>query len=169
MASVLTPTGSPLFSIFGLLGAGAATGTMLGNGFGVAAGTDMSAFALTLGGAATTDAGLSTGANALLKTAAAAAKKAADEKTDAATDLGSPDLLMSDLMAVNLQAIQPGDTVQLPNGWSLSADQDGLLTLQNEAAGIAFPPFTKDQLQQALNMFAPALPQVANDDGSELH
>lgn len=165
MASLLTPTASPLFGLFGLLGANAANG-MLGNGFGLAAGTDSSAFAMTLGSTiGQQQVGLSAGANSLLKTAAAA-KAAADAKEDAATDLGSPDLLMSDLMAVNLQALQPGDTVSLPNGWSLSADQDGMLTLQNEAAGVAFPPFTKEQLQQALNMFAPELPVAANDDSA---
>ncbi len=166
MATNLTPAATAFSGIFSPIGA-APGGTLLGNGFGVAAGADLSAFAMTLGNSlATPQAGLSTGANALLKTVAvnAAAHKAALNAKEDSTDLGSPDLLLSDLMAVNWQALQPGQTIDLPNGWSLSADQDGLLTLQNAAQGLSFPPFTKDQLQQALNMFAPPLPQAAGEN-----
>lgn len=153
---------SSLFGMFALLG-----NAKSGNGFGVtvsgedakgAAGGLFSPFSLLVQQKAEAEiTALATGNPVTdAKKKLMAANDALQEEE--ATDLSSPDLLLSDLLAVNWQAIQPGDTITLPNGWAIAAASDGGLTLSNETLGVTLPPFSAQQMQHILTALTAANP-----------
>lgn len=146
---------SSLFGMFALLGNAKA-----GNGFGVtvsgenaqgAEGGLFSPFSLLMQQTTDENGIVSPGTNNPVTDAKKKLMAANDALQEENKDLSSPDLLLSDLLAVNWQAIQPGDTVNLPNGWTISTDQDGALTLANETLGVALPPFSAQQMQTILS------------------
>lgn len=153
----MTAFAVPLTNIFALLGAG----QTVPNGFGVGpfGAQSASPFASLVTPVVSNGFGVQlregeneiadTGAmpvSTFLKTAKAnlaAAQKAAAEKAE---DLSSPELLLSDLLSINWDDVKAGDTVTLPNGWTLTAAEDSVFTLENSAANILVPSFTKAQL-----------------------
>ncbi len=72
------------------------------------------------------------------------------------SDLSSPDLLLSDLLSVNWQALQKGDSLALSSGWTISVNQDGSMALAQPDGEMAFPSFTPEQLQEVLDQFKSA-------------
>lgn len=79
-----------------------------------------------------------------------------DDIVSDSNDLTSPELLLSDLMAVNWQALQKGDSLQLPSGWTISVNEDGSMALAQPDGQIAFPSFSPEQLQDVLDQFKSA-------------
>ena len=91
------------------------------------------------------------------------------DKDGKSKDLSSPEILLSDLLGVNWQTLPNGQSLTLANGWTLSVDNNGLLSLSNAEGQLAFPSFTKDELQQLLDAFQNAnsfLPPAIDSDGS---
>lgn len=89
------------------------------------------------------------------------------EEVERDTSLSSPDLLLSDLLSVNWESLQKGDTLTLASGWTISVNQDGSMALADPDGELAFPSFTPEQLREVLNQFKSAgldfLPLMKDD------